>query len=567
MSAGTRSPRHLAGARRRSLRAQARGDACLRRARRRGLGRPRRDGARGLPHRMPAPGGRRRASRGPALLRALRGAAGHRRALRASAALWRALRAARGGAPPPDRGDGLMGGLRILITNNTLAMRAGSELYVRDLATALLARGHTPIAYSTELGDVACELRAATVPVIDDLEALGAAPDLIHGQHHLEAMTAILRFPGVPAIYVCHGWAPWQEAPPRSPRILRYVAVDHACRDRLVFEHGISEERVRVLFNFVDLERFAPRAPLPARPARALVFSNAASERTHVGVLREACARAGIALDVVGHDAGNPSSSPEALLGAYDLVFAKARAALEALAVGAAVVLCDAAGAGPMVTTAALDRLRALNFGIRTLREPLVPEVLAREIARYDPADAAQVSRRVRAEAGREEAVDEIVGLYREVLAEHARHSEDGEDTRAASLYLQWLGPFLKKRVTQAEGTAHHLLVERDEFHVEAERLRTERDQGLRERDRLEVERSELQALCEQERAHSDRLRDERERALAELAILRGSTTFRLRDRVLETPLLGGLARLALRVAKSRWGRAAARPRIESRSG
>lgn len=42
--------------------------------------------------------------------------------------------------------------LRILITNNTLANRAGSELYVRDLATALLDGGHTPIAYSTILG-------------------------------------------------------------------------------------------------------------------------------------------------------------------------------------------------------------------------------------------------------------------------------------------------------------------------------------------------------------------------------------------------------------------------------
>src|SRR5439155_22994865 len=144
-----------------------------------------------------------------------------------------------------------------------------------------------------------------------------------------------------------------------------------------------------------------PRPPLPARPARALVFSNTASDHTHVGAVREACARAGIALDVVGRDAGNPSSSPEALLGAYDLVFAKARAALEALAVGAAVVLCDAAGAGPMVTTAALDRVRALNFGVRTLREPLAPEVIAREIARYDAADAARVSRRIRAEAGR----------------------------------------------------------------------------------------------------------------------------------------------------------------------
>ena len=128
--------------------------------------------------------------------------------------------------------------MRVLITNNTLAVRAGSELYVRDLATALLDRGITPIAYSTQLGDVAEELRRATVPVIDDLDALATPPDLIHGQHHLETMTALLRFPGVPAIYFCHGWLPWEEMPPRFPRILRYIAVDHTCRDR-----GVSAGR------------------------------------------------------------------------------------------------------------------------------------------------------------------------------------------------------------------------------------------------------------------------------------------------------------------------------------
>jgi hypothetical protein len=59
--------------------------------------------------------------------------------------------------------------VRVLITNNTLAARAGSELYVRDLALALLARGHQPIAYSRRLGEVAAEIRRATVPVVDDL--------------------------------------------------------------------------------------------------------------------------------------------------------------------------------------------------------------------------------------------------------------------------------------------------------------------------------------------------------------------------------------------------------------
>ncbi|HJQ22902.1 MAG TPA: glycosyltransferase [Blastocatellia bacterium] len=338
--------------------------------------------------------------------------------------------------------------MRVLITNNTLAARAGSELYVRDLATGLLDRGITPIVYSTMLGEVAEELRRLTVPVIDDLEALAAPPDLIHGQHHLETMTALLHFPGVPAVYFCHGWLPWEEMPPRSPRILRYVAVDQTCRDRLVCEQAIPEDRVRVLLNFVDLERFKPRPPLPARPARALIFSNNANEQTHAPAIREACRRSGIALDVVGLQAGNACANPEALLGGYDLVFAKARSAIEALAVGAAVVLCDANGVGEMVTTGNLERLRPLNFGIRALREPVSAAALQREIGRYDARDAGEVSRRIRTAAGRDAVVDEVVALYREVIAEGTAlpPADASAEARAAAAYLRALAPRLKER-------------------------------------------------------------------------------------------------------------------------
>ena len=44
-----------------------------------------------------------------------------------------------------------------------------------------------------------------------------------------------------------------------------------------------------------------------------------------------------------------------------------------------------------MVTTANMEKLRRLNFGIRALRNPMAAEVLCREIARYDATDAAQV--------------------------------------------------------------------------------------------------------------------------------------------------------------------------------
>ncbi|MBI3649944.1 MAG: glycosyltransferase [Acidobacteria bacterium] len=336
--------------------------------------------------------------------------------------------------------------LQILITNNTLANRAGTELYVRDLAIALLRRGHKPIAYSTQLGEVAEDLRAATIPVIDNLEALATPPDIIHGHHHLDTMTALLRFPKVPAIFVCHGWMPWEETPPRFPRIRRYVAIDYTCLDRLLYEEAIAKERTRVILNFVDMERFKPRCRLPAVPKRALILSNQASEYTYIPAVREACKRFGIRLDVVGLNAGNATAKPEDILGNYDLVFAKGRAALEALAVGAAVILCDATGAGCMVTTQELAQLRRYNLGLRTLSKPVNAEILAQEIARYDANDAAEVSQQIRAQADMEPVVDKIVSLYEEVILEHhhAGQADLNDELQAASNYLRGLGPVLK---------------------------------------------------------------------------------------------------------------------------
>jgi len=333
-----------------------------------------------------------------------------------------------------------MGGLKVLLTNSTLDLRAGSELYVRDLALGLLRRGHTPVAYSTRVGEVGRELRRATVPVVEDLRRVGSPPDIIHGQHHAETMTALLHFRDVPAVFFCHGWLPPEEAPPHFPRILRYVAVDDTCRDRLVCEHGIAEERVRVQLNFVDLERFPLRPPLPSRPRRALVFSNYANEATHLPAVRAACARAGLTLDVMGRRSGQPCDEPEKSLGRYDLVFAKGRSALEALAVGAAVVLCDEAGSGPLVTSQEVARLRRLNFGIRALRKEASAEALSSEIARYDAADAAEVSRLIRARAGLEDTLDEIITLYEEVIAEHRAAGPTDADTegRAVADYLRW---------------------------------------------------------------------------------------------------------------------------------
>ena len=329
--------------------------------------------------------------------------------------------------------------MRILITNNTLAGRAGSELWVRDVAVRLLERGHSPVAYSRDLGEVAAELRRATVAVVDDLDHLGAVPDLIHGHHHLETMTAALRFPAVPVVTVCHGWLPPEEAPVRFPSIRRVLAVDEPTRDRLVLECGFAPESVEIFPNFVDLRRFRPRGPLPDRPERALVLSNLAREDGYLRAIRDACRESGVEVDAFGLSLGRPLERPEDVIGEYDVVFAKGRAALEAACVGAAVVLCDDVGLGEMATSAGLDRLRALNFGLRTLRHEATPQAVARELARYDPADAAEVSRRLRREADLETAVDRLEATYSEVVAEGEGWAPPTAEEvgRAASVYLR----------------------------------------------------------------------------------------------------------------------------------
>ncbi|MDQ3804530.1 MAG: glycosyltransferase family 4 protein [Acidobacteriota bacterium] len=353
-----------------------------------------------------------------------------------------------------------MTGLKVLITNFMFATRSGTEVYVRDLALGLLERGHTPIIYSPELGELARELRLATVPVVDDLSAVAAPPDVIHGHHHIETMTALLHFPGVPAVYVCHDWYSHLDCPPRFPRLLRYVAIDQTCYDKLVFEYAVPEERVKLLLNSVNLGRFRPRPPLPPRPRRALVYNSYTIEDQYLEALRAACAGAGIRLDVVGQKMGTATSAPEKVLAEYDLVFAKGRSALEALAVGAAVVVQCTRSLGPMVTSGELERLLPLNFGIRAMRHPATPEALARqlseEIARYDPADAAEVSRRVRRLSGSDQTVDELVALYREVIAEHrdAPRASAEAESRAAADFIRWLGTHSQDRLSELNNSA-----------------------------------------------------------------------------------------------------------------
>ncbi|MEY2511777.1 MAG: hypothetical protein QOE26_2540 [Verrucomicrobiota bacterium] len=309
-----------------------------------------------------------------------------------------------------------MAGQRVLITNDTLDTRFGAELVTRDLAFGLAALGEPPMIYTPRPGSVAEELRAGGITVVDDLRDVPFPPDIVHGNQHLETIQALMAFPQARGIFVCHARLGWPATPPLSDRIQHYVAVDHNCLERLTAEYAIPPEKVSVIFNAVDTARFRQRSPLPDRPQQALMFSNYATDDNYLRAIRAACQRINLPLDVIGSGVGNQVDRPEKMLPNYDLVFAKARCALEAMAVGAAVILCDEFGLGPLVTSADVEELRKWNFGMRVLQSPITPRLITHEIARYNGADARAVSDYIRSHSAANRSAHEYSSLHAKVM-------------------------------------------------------------------------------------------------------------------------------------------------------
>jgi hypothetical protein len=322
-------------------------------------------------------------------------------------------------------------GLTVLIANRYMDWPTGTMVYTRDLALELRRQGHRPIVYTWFNGRAGRELASTGIEVVEDLWRIHDRPDVIQGHHSPLIRGALLRFPGVPVVFVCHDPTdPWSVTVP-LPGIRRYFGVSELCAKRLIGV-GAPVALTGIRPNSVDLSCFTPRSELPARPARALVFSNYATAEVQLPAIQEACRRLGIPLDVVGRGVGNPTDHPERVLGGYDLVFAVGKSALEAMAVGAAVILCSRSSLGPMVTAADFDRVRSFNFGRAALVEPLSPEGVYRQMERYDPADASLVRDLVRSRCALPVAVRGIVEDYLMVVEEAAAARSAGEGTGSA---------------------------------------------------------------------------------------------------------------------------------------
>lgn len=306
--------------------------------------------------------------------------------------------------------------MNILITNIVVFENTGTETYVKELAIELINRGHAVEIFTLVKGALANELIEKGINVTSNLKQLKLIPDIIHAHQNITTLKALSFFKFTPAVYFIHDRTSAFDHPFRHANILKYVAVDYNCKERYYIENDFKEEDVEVVYNWVNTDRFRLKKQINPRPKKALVFSNYLNENNIYPEIKEACVELGIEIEIIGSSSGNPCLKPEELLQKYDLVFAKAKAAIEAMATGAAVIVCDFRGLGGMVTSSNMKHFRDFNFGMKLMTNSPTKNNLIKEINKYNSSETIKVSEYIIKESDFHSVVTSLESIYSKVI-------------------------------------------------------------------------------------------------------------------------------------------------------
>lgn len=326
--------------------------------------------------------------------------------------------------------------MKILITNVEMEGYSGTTLYVKELAIGFKKRGIHVEVFTLRIGQIGEELLSLGIRVSTKLTEL-SKPDIVHAHNNITVWPVLSLFKNIPVVFWIHNRLSPLDIPPKHKNIIQYMAVDYNCYERYIEEHKFQPKDIKVIYNWVNLTRFSLRKSTNGPIKKALVFSNYAKKNGFLPVLEEACESQGIELDVMGKGMGTERKDPENYLGDYDVVFAKAKAAMEAMACGCAVIVCDFNGLAGFAKPTNFEEFRKLNFGMKLMNRSITVENVVSELKLYQSTDFSLVSRRLREEADMELVIDDIRNLYQSVIEEF-KSGKNGEYKFNVKNYLEW---------------------------------------------------------------------------------------------------------------------------------
>jgi glycosyltransferase involved in cell wall biosynthesis len=265
--------------------------------------------------------------------------------------------------------------LVILISSYTLDL-SGVPTYTLTLYNELKKRGHNIQVYSPLSGVLEKKMN-----VCSDLDALDK-PDIIIAQHNLCAIGLKNKFPDIPMIYSIHHHEYPEEKPPTF-ECEWYTAINEKNVETLV-ANGVSSNKITIVRDFIDIERFYPTVPVNDTLKNVLYISNRKKWKTH-NIVEQACKELKLNFKAVGSPYGRAHAIEENINKA-DLVIGWARCLMEAMSCGRPVISYDKEYGDGYLDYDTYLKSRAYNFGPGGINKYTV-EGLIKEINRYDPKD------------------------------------------------------------------------------------------------------------------------------------------------------------------------------------
>lgn len=268
--------------------------------------------------------------------------------------------------------------MRFVLATNHLGL-GGSESYLFTVAEQLERLGHEAKIFAAERGAGVAAARERAIALCEEGED-PAGFDAALVQDAAVSYELAERLPALPQLFVAHSESFDLQAPPQLGEAVRGVV---ALNDRVAARmRSFAVERpVARLRQPIDTERFTPQTPLPERPRRALLLSNA-PHADRLGMIESACAEAGVELARLGGRDGQATDPREALHGT-EIVIGYGRSILEAMACGRAAYVYDWNGGEGWVTPETYPRLEADGFAGRTGATVIDTATMAADLRAY----------------------------------------------------------------------------------------------------------------------------------------------------------------------------------------
>lgn len=266
--------------------------------------------------------------------------------------------------------------MRILISSLVLDL-SGTPTYTLTLYNELIKRGHDVTVYSPGGGYLSKQMRT-----VDNLGNT-PVPDLIIAQMNVCADEMREMFPGAPMAFCAHGVTPETETPPKA-EMQYYVAINEDVRDNLA-AHGVDLNKIIIVRDFIDTDRFRPTRPPSDEAKRVLFISNFKKWKTHA-IIHKACERLGLEFKACGSPYGR-CREVEKEINRADLVIGVGRSLLEGMACGRPVISFNQRRGDGYLAPDVYMESRTRNFAQQKCRHAFDVDSLINEIQKYDPAD------------------------------------------------------------------------------------------------------------------------------------------------------------------------------------